>query len=259
MGELDGRVAIVTGAAGGIGAGITRRLSEAGAIVVLTDYDAERLAAAEQVAADNPDGGEVTSLGADLTVKAEVEELVAKTLERYGRLDILVNNAGVLRTGPVVDIPEEDWNLVITANLNSAFFCSQAALPHMIENRRGAIVNIVSVAGFAFTTPHAHYAASKAGMAAFSRDLAYEAASHGIRVNAIAPSAVVSPMNQEVLAPEVRKTLEDAIPLGRWGEPEDVGDAVVFLASDRAAFVVGACLSVAGGSDLSILPQMPRG
>jgi glucose 1-dehydrogenase len=255
MGDLDGRVAIVTGAAGGIGAGIVKRLSEAGANVVLTDYDAERLAAAERIALADSDAAAIAAIGADLTKEEEVEALVAGAIERFGRINVLVNNAGVLRTGPVVDIPLAEWNLVLASNLTSAFLCSKAVLPGMIERGSGSIVNIASVAAFAFTTPHAHYAASKAGMVALSRDLAYEVAPHGVRVNAISPSGITSPMNQKELPAGPRKALESAIALDRWGAPEDIGDAVVYLASDRASFVVGSVLGVTGGSDLSILPQ----
>jgi NAD(P)-dependent dehydrogenase (short-subunit alcohol dehydrogenase family) len=255
MGDLDGKVAIVTGAAGGIGAGIVKRVAEAGAKLVLTDYDAERLAAAEETAIADADAGRIAAIGADLTKEAEVAALIDGATERFGQVDILVNNAGVLRTGPVVDISLQEWNLVLASNLTSAFLCSKAVLPAMIERGDGAIVNIASVAAFAFTTPHAHYAASKAGMVALSRDLSYEVAPHGIRVNAIAPSGITSPMNQKELPAGPRKALESAIALDRWGAPEDIGDAVVYLASDKASFVVGAVLGVTGGSDLCILHQ----
>jgi NAD(P)-dependent dehydrogenase (short-subunit alcohol dehydrogenase family) len=255
MSELDGRVAIVTGAAGGIGGGIVRSLSEAGAAVVLTDYDGGRLAAAEQAALEYADRDRVAAIEADVTAKADVTRLAAQTIERFGGLDILVNNAGVLRVGPSLEISEEEWNLVLSSNLTSAFLCSQAVLPHMIEQGSGAIVNVTSVAADAYTTTHVHYAASKAGMIALTRDLGYEMAPHGIRINGVSPSAVLSRMNQEGLAPATREALEKAIPLGRWGEPTDIGDAVVFLASERAAFIVGENLAVAGGSDLCIIPQ----
>jgi NAD(P)-dependent dehydrogenase (short-subunit alcohol dehydrogenase family) len=255
MSELEGQVAIVTGAAGGIGAGIVASLSDAGAAVVLTDYDGERLAAAERTALERADSERIAAVEADVTANADVTRLAAETIERFGRLDVLVNNAGVLRVGPSLEISEQEWNLVLSSNLTSAFLCSQAVLPHMIENRRGAIVNITSVAADAYTTNHVHYAASKAGLIALTRDLGYEMAPHGIRINGVSPSAVLSPMNQEGLAPATRESLERAIPLGRWGEPGDVGDAVVFLASERAAFIVGENIPVAGGSDLCIIPQ----
>jgi NAD(P)-dependent dehydrogenase (short-subunit alcohol dehydrogenase family) len=255
MSELDGKVAVVTGAAGGIGGGIVRSLSEAGASVVLTDYDGERLRAAEEAALQYADRDRVAAVEADVTSKREVERLAATTVERFGGLDVLVNNAGVLRVGPTLEISEEEWNLVLSSNLTSAFLCSQAVLPRMIAQGSGAIVNITSVAADAFTTNHVHYAASKAGMIALTRDLGYEMAPHGIRINGVSPSAVLSPMNQEGLAPATRESLEGAIPLGRWGAPADIGDAVVFLASERAAFIVGENLAVAGGSDLCIIPQ----
>lgn len=255
MSELDGKVAIVTGAAGGIGAGIVKSLSAAGAAVVLTDYDGGRLAAAELAAQEYADAARVGAIEADVTAKADVERLAAETIERFGGIDILVNNAGVLRVGPSLEISEQEWNLVLSSNLTSAFLCSQAVLPHMIEKGDGAIVNITSVAGEAYTTNHVHYAASKAGMIALTRDLGYEMAPHGVRINGVSPSAVLSRMNQEGLAPATRESLEKAIPLGRWGVPGDIGDAVVFLASARASFIVGENLPVAGGSDLCIIPQ----
>jgi glucose 1-dehydrogenase len=255
MSDLQGKVAIVTGAAGGIGGGIVRSLSEAGASVVLSDYDGVRLRAAEAAALRYADRDRVAAIEADVTSKQEVERLAAATVERFGGLDVLVNNAGVLRVGPTLEISEEEWNLVLSSNLTSAFLCSQAVLPRMIEQGSGAIVNITSVAADAFTTNHVHYAASKAGMIALTRDLGYEMAPHGVRINGVSPSAVLSPMNQEGLAPATRESLERAIPLGRWGAPADIGDAVVFLASERAAFIVGENLAVAGGSDLCIIPQ----
>jgi NAD(P)-dependent dehydrogenase (short-subunit alcohol dehydrogenase family) len=255
MSELSGKVAIVTGAAGGIGAGIVRSLSRAGAAVVLTDYDREGLAAAERAAHEYADPATVGAIDADVTAKSDVTRLAAETIERFGGIDVLVNNAGVLRIGPSLEISEEEWNLVLSSNLTSAFLCSQAVLPHMIEKGSGAIINITSVAGDAYTTNHVHYAASKAGMIALTRDLGYEMAPHGVRINGVSPSAVLSRMNQEGLAPATRESLERAIPLGRWGEPGDVGDAVVFLASERASFIVGENLPVAGGSDLCIIPQ----
>jgi NAD(P)-dependent dehydrogenase (short-subunit alcohol dehydrogenase family) len=255
MRELDGKVAIVTGAAGGIGAGIVKSLSAAGAAVVLTDYHSKGLAAAEREAHEYADAASIGAIEADVTAKADVTRLAAETIERFGGIDVLVNNAGVLRVGPSLEISEEEWNLVLSSNLTSAFLCSQAVLPHMIEKGSGAIVNITSVAGEAYTTNHVHYAASKAGMIALTRDLGYEMAPHGVRINGVSPSAVLSRMNQEGLAPATRESLERAIPLGRWGQPGDVGDAVVFLASERAAFIVGENLPVAGGSDLCIIPQ----
>jgi NAD(P)-dependent dehydrogenase (short-subunit alcohol dehydrogenase family) len=255
MSELDGKVAIVTGAAGGIGAGIVKSLSAAGAAVVLTDYDPKGLAAAERAAHEYADAASIGAIEADVTAKADVTRLAAETIERFGGIDVLVNNAGVLRVGPSLEISEEEWNLVLSSNLTSAFLCSQAVLPHMIEKGSGAIVNITSVAGAAYTTNHVHYAASKAGMIALTRDLGYEMAPHGVRINGVSPSAVLSRMNQQGLAAATRDSLEKAIPLGRWGQPGDVGDAVVFLASERAAFIVGENLPVAGGSDLCIIPQ----
>jgi NAD(P)-dependent dehydrogenase (short-subunit alcohol dehydrogenase family) len=256
MKDLDGKVAIVTGAAGGIGAGIVRRLSEAGAKVMLTDLDGERLEAATAVAREIEDGAEVASFVADITDEDQIAALLDATASELGALDLLVNNAGVLRQGPTIDIPAAEWRLVIEANLTSAFLCSQAVLPGMIDRGAGAIVNIGSVAAFHYTTPHAHYAASKAGMSALTRDLGYEVAPQGVRVNAIAPSGIISPMNQEGLPESRREALRSAIRIDRWGLPEDVGDAVVFLASERAAFIVGITLPVAGGSDLNILSNL---
>jgi NAD(P)-dependent dehydrogenase (short-subunit alcohol dehydrogenase family) len=256
MRDLEGKVAIVTGAAGGIGAGIVRRLSEAGAKVMLTDLDAERLEAATAKAAAIEGGAEVASHVADITERDQIDALIAATESTLGPLDILVNNAGVLRQGPMVEIPEAEWKLVLEANLTSAFLCSQAALAGMLPRQSGAIVNISSVAAFYYTTPHVHYAASKAGMSALTRDLGYEVAPQGVRVNAIAPSGIISPMNQEGLPEDRREALRSAIRIPRWGQPEDIGDAVVFLASDRASFIVGTTISVSGGSDLNILSNL---
>jgi NAD(P)-dependent dehydrogenase (short-subunit alcohol dehydrogenase family) len=256
MRDLEGKAAIVTGAAGGIGAGIVRRLSEAGAKVMLTDIDAERLEQAVAQAREIEGGAEVASCVADITDGGQIDGLIAATERELGPVEVLVNNAGVLRQGATIDIPVEEWRLVLETNLTSTFLCSQAVLPGMLDRGAGAIVNIGSIAAFHYTTPHAHYAASKAGMSALTRDLGYEVAPRGVRVNAIAPAGIFSPMNQKGLSDSNRKALESAIRIPRWGQPEDIGDAVVFLASERASFIVGTTIPVAGGSDLNILSNL---
>jgi 3-oxoacyl-[acyl-carrier protein] reductase len=175
--------------------------------------------------------------------------MVQQTIERFGRIDILVNNAGVVVVKQMVEQSEEDWHRVVDVNLKGVFLSCRNVLPEMIARKRGAIVNIASIAAFHVTVPHVPYAASKAGVVAITRDLAYEVARFGIRVNAVAPGPIDTPMSQMVSA-EQKQAIARSIPLGRIGQPEDIGQAVVFLASDAASYITGATLPVSGGADL---------
>jgi 3-oxoacyl-[acyl-carrier protein] reductase len=162
-----------------------------------------------------------------------------------------VNDAGRVLVKPMVEQSEADWDRIIDTNLKGVFLCCRYVVPEMITRKRGAIVNIASITAFHVTVLHVPYAASKAGIVALTRDLAYEIARYGIRVNAIAPGPIETPMSQAVCA-EQRQGIIRTVPLGRMGQPEDIGQAVAFLASDAASFITGVTLPVAGGSDLKV-------
>src|SRR4051794_38147541 len=248
--DLTGRVAIVTGAGQGMGRSVAVALAARGAAVVVNDVNAE---AAEAVAAElRAAGTEAFAIQANVIEAAAVRGMVDQAVARFGGVQILVNNAGVLRPTKVAEIPEAEWDWVIAVNLKGTFLCSQAALPAMRAARWGRIVNFSSTAGKNVSTVGgAHYTAAKAGILGFTRHLAKEVAADGITVNAVCPGLIDTEM--------VRATIDDArveayargFPIPRLGRPEEVADLVVFLASDRAAYITGASLDINGG-DLMI-------
>src|SRR5271170_7137937 len=238
------RVAIVTGAGQGIGRGIAKCLSRAGARVVVVDQVSER---AESVVAEIEDSGaDAIALRTDVSSANDVQEMVKQAIARFGKIDILVNNAGRLVVKRMVEQTEEEWDRVVDTNLKGVFLCCRFVLPEMIARKRGAIVNIASIAAFHVTVAHVPYAASKAGVVALTRDLAYEVGRLGIRVNAIAPGPIETPMVGNISDAQ-RQAIAKSILLGRMGQPEDIGEAVAFLASDAASFITGATLPVSGG------------
>jgi 3-oxoacyl-[acyl-carrier protein] reductase len=196
-------------------------------------------------------GVKALGIPTDVSRASEVARMVHQTIERFGKIDILVNNAGTLVVKPMVEQTEAEWDRVLDVNLKGVFLCCRQVLREMITRKRGAIVNIASIAAFHVTVPHVPYAASKAGVVALTRDLAYEVGRLGIRVNAIAPGPIETPMAR-IVSDEQRTAMARSILLGRMGQPEDIGEAVVFLASDAASFITGVTLPVSGGSDLKV-------
>jgi 3-oxoacyl-[acyl-carrier protein] reductase len=250
MTRLDGRVAIVTGAGQGIGQGVALCLARAGAHVVVSDTAQDRIA--QTVAEIQALGSQALGIQANVTQANEVDRLMQDTLSRFGKIDILVNNAGVVVVKSITNQTEADWDKVLNVNLKGVFLCCHRVVQEMIKQQCGAIVNIASIAAFHYTVPHVPYAASKAGVVALTRDLAYEVARHGVRVNAIAPGPIETPMMGSALTSQQKEGYAKQVPLGRLGQPHDIGNAAVFLASDEASFITGTTLPVSGGTDLRV-------
>jgi meso-butanediol dehydrogenase / (S,S)-butanediol dehydrogenase / diacetyl reductase len=240
--RLADKIAIVTGGGSGIGHAIATRFAAEGAAVVVADVVAER---AESVAAELEGA---VAVHADITRADDVERLVREVTEARGRIDVLVNNAGFGDADDVLEIDEEAWDYEVDLNLKGAFLCSKAVLPGMIDREGGVIVNIASVNGMAFFANEA-YSAAKAGMINLTRSMAVRYGRHGIRVNAIAPGTIRTPLWQERVdkEPAIFERLVRWYPLGRVGEPDDVARAAVFLASDDANWITGEVLRVDGG------------
>jgi 3-oxoacyl-[acyl-carrier protein] reductase len=245
LNELEGKIALVTGASRGIGRAIAIGLAQAGANVVV-NYNA-RADAAEDVANVVRDAGrEALVVQADVAQAADVDRLVQTTLDRFQRIDVLVNNAGITRDTLLMRMTEEDWDSVLTTNLKSTFLMTKAVMRPMLRQRAGRIVNITSISGVMGNAGQANYSASKAGMIGLTRSTAREVASRNITCNAVAAGVI----DTEIWAgvPEAAITaLMQMVPAGRKGTPEDVAGAVLFLASDAAAYITGQVLNVDGG------------
>jgi len=247
-GLLDGRAALVFGAARGIGAGIARAFADAGARVLVADRDGE---AAARCAADLGDGH--MSIQVDVSEKADCEAAVARAVEGFGRLDVVEQNAGIFPWTTVENISVEEWDRVLAVNLRSCFVAAQACLPVMREQGRGRMIFTSSITGPHVTSPgHGHYSASKAGINGFIRAAALEFAPYGITVNGVEPGNILTDGMKETRSPAFIHQMEASIPLGRMGTPADVGNACLYLASDLASYVTGTTVIVDGGQ---LLPE----
>ncbi len=244
MFRLQDRVALVTGASRGIGEAVARALAEAGASVALAARDTGKLAAVK--AGIEAAGGVAFEVALDVADPAQVKAGFRQTLERFGRLDILVNNAGITRDGLSLRMKPEDWESVLRTNLTGAHLCVQQAIPPMLRQRWGRIINISSVVAEMGNAGQANYIASKAGLIGLTKALATELASRNITVNAVAPGFVATAMT-ESLPEKAAEQLASRIPLGRMGQPADVAAAVLFLATEEAGYITGHVLDVNGG------------
>lgn len=245
---VAGRVALVTGGSRGIGRGVVRALAQAGAKVAFV-YQSSEASANELAAEIAAAGGEALAIKADVAKKADADAAVEQVVAKWGRLDILVNNAGIIRDGLLATMTSENWQQVIDTNLTSVFNFCQAATRQMMSQRFGRVINMSSVAADFSNPGQANYAASKAGIIGFSRCMATELAKRNVTVNCVAPGFIETDMTTAVVN-AAGEQLKKAIPMKRFGQPEDIAHAVLFLASDEASYVTGQVLKVDGGLTL---------
>jgi 3-oxoacyl-[acyl-carrier protein] reductase len=244
MMKLEGKVALVTGGAQGIGRAIALLLAKEGTRVVLSDINLEK--AQETCRELEALGREALAVGGNVAEAKDAEAMVQQTVEKFGRLDILVNNAGITRDQVLLRMKEEDWELVLAVNLKGAFHCTKAALRPLLKQKAGKVINIASVTGEMGNAGQANYAASKAGLIGFTKSIAREYANRNIQVNAVAPGFIDTAMSRAI--PEKgREFLIQQIPMERLGSAEDVAEAVLFLASPSADYITGQVLNVNGG------------
>ncbi|MBU1006161.1 MAG: 3-oxoacyl-[acyl-carrier-protein] reductase [Candidatus Omnitrophica bacterium] len=242
--NLEGKVALVTGGARGIGKEIALGFAGEGADVVICDVNLEEAQATAKEIEDM--GRKSIGLKTDVTSTKDVQETMDKILDKYGRLDILINNAGITKDGLVLRMSDEDWDKVIAVNLKGCFICTKAAAKVMLKQRSGKIVNLASIIGIMGNIGQANYAASKAGIIGLTKSVAKELASRGVCVNAIAPGFIRTEMTAK-LSEDVQKRMLSAIPLGRFGEPKDVADLALFLSSERSSYITGQVIQIDGG------------
>jgi 3-oxoacyl-[acyl-carrier protein] reductase len=242
--NLDGQVALVTGAARGLGRTIAQTLAAAGAKVACIDVNADTLA--ETVSSIRQTGGTAEPVACDVTDSGRVNQVVDEVLEKWGELNILVNNAGITRDNMIVRMKDEQWDAVLNINLRGTFLFTRAAARPMMKSRRGRIINVASLSGLMGNPGQANYSASKAGVIGLTRTVAKELASRNVTVNAVAPGFIATDMTA-ALGEEILQEVRKHIPLGRLGEPQDVADAVLFLASEAASFITGHVLAIDGG------------
>lgn len=242
---LTDKTAVVTGGSRGIGRAIAVSLAAEGAKVAVI-YAGNAAAAEETLSLIKEQGGEAVAMQCDVADDAAVSDMINAVKEQFGSVDILVNNAGITRDGLLMRMKEGDWQAVLDTNLTGVFHCTKAVTKLMMKQRSGAIINITSVVGQTGNAGQANYAAAKAGMIGFTKSVAKELASRGIRVNAVAPGCIDTDMTA-VLSDAVKEDMLKSIPLGRVAQPEEVAKAVVFLASGNASYITGQVLNVDGG------------
>ncbi len=242
--DLEGKVALVTGGAQGIGKVTALLLASKGADVAVSDINMEGVVHTAKEIKDL--GRKGLALDGDVSNPADAERIVAETVAQLGGIDILVNNAGITRDRLLLRMTEEDWDAVLNVNLKGTFNCTKAAVKYMIKQRSGRIVNIASVVGEMGNAGQANYAASKAGIIGLTKAIAREYAQRGINVNAIAPGYIETPMT-EALSDKVKEDLKAQIPMARLGTPVDVANAIYFLVSDASSYITGQVLNVNGG------------
>jgi NAD(P)-dependent dehydrogenase (short-subunit alcohol dehydrogenase family) len=245
--RLDGKVALVTGGSKGLGRVMARALAEAGAAVALTARDGS---IAEGVAGElaRETGAKLIGIGAEMTIGESVRAMVARTVEGLGRLDILVNNAGINIRRPIEELQEDEWDQVIDTNLKGPWLCCREVAPILKRQGWGRVINVSSMLGEVGLAERTPYCSSKGGLTQMTRTLALEWAPFGINVNALCPGPFVTEINETLLRdPEKRAAMESKLPIGRWGDPAELGAAVVFLASEASSYMTGATLVVDGG------------
>jgi NAD(P)-dependent dehydrogenase (short-subunit alcohol dehydrogenase family) len=245
--RLDGKVAIVTGASRGLGRVMAGALAEAGASVVVTARTPE---AAEAAATEIGGSSRLKTLGlaVDVTRADDVEEMVSRTVGAFGRVDILVNNAGINIRGPIETLTEGDWDAVIDTNLKGPWLCCRAVAKLLKSQGSGRVINVSSMLGEISLPDRTPYCSSKGGLTLLTKTLALEWAPYGVTVNALCPGPFLTDINKPLLKdPDVRAAMEAKVPLGRWGDPAELGPAIVFLASDASSFMTGATLFIDGG------------
>ena len=255
--KLQNRVALVTGAGSGIGRAAAQRLAQDGAKVAVADWNAATGAETVKLIAEA--GGEAIFLQADVSKVADCERIVTETAARFGELNILVNSAAVMLEKTAVDTTEEEWDRIVDVNLKSVFFCAKyAILQFRQQGKGGAIVNLASVNSFFAEGGIAAYCATKGGIAQLTRALAMDHAADGIRVNAIAPGWIETPMNAKFFAigPHIKEQAGRLHALGRIGQPDEVANMVAFLVSDEAGFITGSLMTVDGGFSAGLAPAM---
>lgn len=245
-GRLQGKVAIITGAATGNGFAIAKAFAREGARVMIADVAAEQAKEAADVIMD--DGGQASALSIDVTNAQDVQRMIQNTLELFGSVDVLVNNAGVIGRYDILDVTEAEWDRIMTVNLKGTFLCAQAAARQMVKQGQGNIINIASIAAESMDPVIVPYCASKGAVRTLTKGMALALAKRGVRVNAIGPGPIYTNLNRDKLdVPANMAAVVSHIPMGRVGRPDDLTGSAIFLASDESAYVTGITLYVDGG------------
>ena len=240
------KVAVVTGAARGIGLAISKKFLEEGYQIAILDVDQKKLSQTIMLFFDT---NNVLGLECDVAEPDQVDQSINRVVEEFGRIDVLVNNAGIAEFKPMLETTYEEWSRILSVNLNGPFICTQACAPFMLKNEGGSIVNIASISGLRASTLRIAYGTSKAALMHLTKQQAAELGNKGVRVNAIAPGPVDTTMDKKVHTADIRSDYHDVIPLNRYGLEEEIADAVWFLCSDSASYINGQIIAADGGFD----------